>query len=156
MIEDRPTPTVASEADAMREIRAMLGLAQSRSSESVVEAVRQLAGLRLGVVLQRAHADARAKGWHLRADWSDPQRQLAGLMLIATEIAEAAECVRVGQVAPMHGPDGKPEGLPSELADAVIRLGDYAGAMGIDLEAAVIEKAAYNKRRPQRHGGKLA
>lgn len=156
MTEDRPTPTVDTELGAMREIRALLGLSHSRSSETVVEAVRQLVERRLGTVLRAAHATARAKGWHDGADWSDPQRQLAGLMLITTEVAEAAECVRVGQLGAMHGRNGKPEGLPSELADVVIRLGDYAGAMGIDLEAAVVEKAAYNKRRPQRHGGKLA
>lgn len=50
--------------------------------------------------------------------------------------------------------DEKPEGVPSELADVVIRIADMCGLYGIDLEAAIIEKMAYNKSRPYRHGGK--
>lgn len=156
MREDRPIPTAESDAAAMRDLRALLGLHRGAHAESVVRAVQVLTERRLGAVLREAHAVARSKGWHDGADWSDPQRQLAGLMLITTEVAEAAECVRAGHLTAMQGANGKPEGLPSELADIVIRLGDYAGAMGIDIEAAVTEKAAFNKRRPHRHGGKLA
>lgn len=35
-----------------------------------------------------------------------------------------------------------------ELADALIRIFDYAGAFGYDLEAAVQEKMAFNSVRP--------
>jgi len=156
MTEERPTPTAESDAAAMRDLRALLGLHRGAHAESVVRAVQALTERRLGAVLTEAHRVATSKGWHAGADWTDPQRQLAGLMLIATEIAEAAECVRVGHLSPMQGAGGKPEGLPSELADVVIRLGDFAGAMGIDLEAAVIEKQAFNRTRSHRHGGKLA
>ncbi len=48
----------------------------------------------------------------------------------------------------------KPEGIPSELADVVIRVFDMCGYYGIDLEAAIKEKMAYNKTRPFKHGGK--
>jgi hypothetical protein len=48
----------------------------------------------------------------------------------------------------------KPEGIPSELADVVIRVAHYAGANGIDLSAAIEEKAAYNATRSFRHGGR--
>jgi len=48
----------------------------------------------------------------------------------------------------------KPEGVPSELADIVIRALDAAGAWGIDLEAIIDEKLAYNITRGHRHGGK--
>lgn len=156
MHEERPAPTADSDLAAMRDLRALLGLHRGAHAESVVRAVQVLVERRLGTVLREAHAVARSKGWHDGADWSDPQRQLAGLMLITTEVAEAAECVRVGHLTAMRGANGKPEGLPSELADIVIRLGDYAGAMGIDLEAAVIAKDRFNRTRPARHGGKLA
>ncbi len=51
-------------------------------------------------------------------------------------------------------PGAKPEGIPSELADVVIRCCHYAGANGIDLAEAVEEKAFYNSTRPHKHGGK--
>lgn len=52
-------------------------------------------------------------------------------------------------------PGAKPEGIPSELADVVIRCCHYAGANRVDLAAAVREKTAYNKTRPFKHGGKV-
>lgn len=49
----------------------------------------------------------------------------------------------------------KPEGIPIELADVVIRIMDYCEGEGIDLESAILEKHEYNKNRPYRHGGKV-
>lgn len=49
----------------------------------------------------------------------------------------------------------KPEGVASELADVLIRIGHLAGALGADLELAVEEKMQYNATRPRRHGGKV-
>jgi hypothetical protein len=51
-------------------------------------------------------------------------------------------------------PGAKPEGIPSEIADTVIRCAHFCGANGIDLAAAVLEKAAYNATRSFRHGGR--
>ena len=48
----------------------------------------------------------------------------------------------------------KPEGIPAELADVFIRIGDAAAQYGIDLEEQVILKMAYNSTRPRKHGGK--
>lgn len=48
----------------------------------------------------------------------------------------------------------KPEGVPSEMADVVIRVMDFCQANGIDLQDAVLEKLNYNATRGQRHGGK--
>lgn len=48
----------------------------------------------------------------------------------------------------------KPEGIPSELADIVIRVFDICGHYEIDLEAVIKEKMEYNKSRPRKHGGK--
>ena len=48
----------------------------------------------------------------------------------------------------------KPEGVPIELADVLIRIEDFCGKHGIDLERAVAIKLAFNKTRPRRHGGK--
>ena len=66
------------------------------------------------------------------------------LMLVVSEISEAMEGERKNLM------DDK---LPHrkmaevELADALIRIFDYAGAYGFDLDGAVAEKRAYNARR---------
>lgn len=54
------------------------------------------------------------------------------------------------------GYEVKPVGLPSELADIIIRVLDFAAQQKIDMDAAVLEKMEYNATRPQRHGGKAA
>lgn len=49
----------------------------------------------------------------------------------------------------------KPEGVPAELADIIIRVLDMAEHYGIDMEAALKEKHEFNKSRPYKHGGKV-
>jgi len=48
----------------------------------------------------------------------------------------------------------KPEGIPSELADIIIRVLDICGFHGIDIAHALADKMAYNETRQYRHGGK--
>jgi len=108
-----------------------------------------------------AHATARAKGW-----WAEhttpsgivmgPRDVLAMLMLITTEVAEAAEDVRTGNMLTTIEESGKPVGFPSELADIVIRVFDLAGGLGIDLQHELALKMMHNTTRTHRHGGKLA
>ena len=77
------------------------------------------------------------------------------LALIHSEISEALEDYRDGLMeTTVHA--GKPEGFSIELADAVIRIFDLCGHLGIDLGEAVELKSAYNEMRPHRHGGKKA
>lgn len=72
------------------------------------------------------------------------------LMLIVSELAEALEALRHG-----NPPDEK---LPQhsnfvvELADAFIRILNYAGERNLDLAEAVIDKMKYNESRPYKHG----
>lgn len=55
-----------------------------------------------------------------------------------------------------HYPEARnrPEGIPIELADCIIRILDYCGQERIDIEEAVRLKMQYNKTRPYKHGGK--
>lgn len=54
------------------------------------------------------------------------------------------------------GIEVKPDGVPIEFADVLIRVLDICGRFDIDIERAVREKMAYNEGRPWRNGGKLA
>jgi NTP pyrophosphatase (non-canonical NTP hydrolase) len=77
------------------------------------------------------------------------------LLLTISELTEAMEEIRSGK-RPLdietHPKTGKPEGFAIELADAMIRIGDLAGWLDIDLTAAIRMKAAYNESRPHKHG----
>ena len=67
------------------------------------------------------------------------------LCLIHSEVSEAMEGHRKGLA------DDKLPHRPMvevELADAVIRIADLAGALGLDLGGAIAEKLEYNRNRP--------
>lgn len=89
------------------------------------------------------------------------------MFLIAGEVTEAHEELRAGRApdevyysyageessAPERdGVLGKPEGIPAELADVVIRILDYAGEYEIDLAGIIQQKIAYNASRAKMHG----
>lgn len=48
----------------------------------------------------------------------------------------------------------KPEGIPSELSDVLIRVFHYCGENNLDLVAALREKVLYNRTRSYKHGNK--
>lgn len=67
------------------------------------------------------------------------------LALVHSEVSEGLEGHRKGLM------DDKLPHRPMievELADAVIRIGDLAGALGLDLGGAIAEKLAFNAHRP--------
>lgn len=89
--------------------------------------------------------------------WWDSQRSAGELlMLVVSEVSEAFEEIRNGHAMTetYYSEGGKMEGVPSELADVVIRVMDLCEYYGIDLESAIAEKHNFNKTRPYKHGGK--
>lgn len=85
----------------------------------------------------------------------DPASVDRKLMLIVGEIAEAHEEWRKGHLATYYvatETGSKPEGFFPELADAVIRILDLCEQLGINLEPVILEKDAYNEKRPFKHG----
>lgn len=98
----------------------------------------------LNALARECHA-ANATWWHDPRTGKRLTRNRGELlMLIVSEIAEAMEGERK---------DLMDDKLPHrkmaevELADALIRIFDYAGAFGYDLDGAVIEKREFNARR---------
>jgi NTP pyrophosphatase (non-canonical NTP hydrolase) len=92
------------------------------------------------------HANAISAGWYLDIKTGkEIERNIPEMLcLIHSEISEAMEGYR------KHLMDDK---LPNrsmievELADAMIRIGDLAGYLNLDLAAAIIDKIVYNSQR---------
>lgn len=102
-------------------------------------------------LVKKAHANAKAKGFH-----DKDHGAIHSLMLVVSELAEACEEIRKFP-DPKHWykENGKIEGFPVELADAVIRIADMCGKYGIDLEQMIKLKMKYNEGRPHMHGKKF-
>ena len=97
-------------------------------------------------LINKCHQQSKDAGW-----WTDLQtgeyldrNKGELLMLIVSEIAEAMEGVRKNCLD-NHLTNRKMEEV--ELADAIIRILDYAGAHCHDLEGAILEKLEYNANR---------
>lgn len=119
-------------------------------------------------LIEQSHGVAVASGFYDDDDNDearrDPNKNGTRLMLMVSELAEALEDIRKGNwdislydTVEDNGHDYArqvyhPTGLPIELADLAIRLGDYCGWLGIDLQGAIKIKAEYNKTRPYKHG----
>lgn len=104
------------------------------------------------------HKHANEHGW-----WEgDNENFLSKLCLVHSEVSEACEAFRESGPKSINFTwyneerNNKPEGVPSEFADIIIRVLDMCGHWNIDIQAAVEEKEAFNRTREYRHGGKYA
>lgn len=102
----------------------------------------------------------REKGFH--AGWDNVPEKL---MLVVTELAEAMEAYRkqpvdnwigygVGGTFVRSSLDAY-DNFVEEIADTFIRLMDLVGALGLDIDQAIVNKVEFNKTRPFKHGKSL-
>lgn len=118
------------------------------------------------------HENAKAHGW-----W-DEERSFGEIVALChSELSEALEESRAGK--PMlytvcgednepctgevcacwvngackadHGTE-KPEGIAVEMINCIIRILDWCAHEGVDVDAVLAEKHAYNRTRPYKHG----
>lgn len=127
--------------DYLREVRPC-GISYSRDS---LDAVRK----GIGIATTLCHDLSRHSGWWTEKDGTEIHAQspmvfASKLALIHSELSEALEGARKS-----FQDDHLPyrQSAEVELADAVIRIFDLAGALGFDIGAAMLEKLAYNQQR---------
>lgn len=113
-----------------------------------------------------AHEIAASKGF-----WDSERNVGEMLMLVVSELGEAVEAHRKGMFANHTGfalnsfgkddmakaeafKEFMKDTFEDEIADAVIRLLDLCGGLGIDLDAHISAKLAFNATRERLHGKK--
>jgi NTP pyrophosphatase (non-canonical NTP hydrolase) len=98
------------------------------------------------------HQNAKDHGFWKDADSNHHLMVASKIALIHSEISEALEDYRSGRSLIYFEESGKPCGMATELADALIRILDMMEFLGIDTDRVVGLKMEYNKTRPMMHG----
>lgn len=82
-------------------------------------------------LVQESHEIAKSKGW-----WETPPSFAASTLLMQSEISEALEDYRAKKALNevWYESGNKPCGIPSELADVIIRIADFSGHWGLTLK----------------------
>jgi NTP pyrophosphatase (non-canonical NTP hydrolase) len=96
-------------------------------------------------MVQRAHDIAVAHGFN--HSWASVPEALA---LVHSEVSEVLEAHR--RPSNFQSKEDQINAVAEELADVVIRVGDLAGALEIDLQKFIQQKMEFNEKRPYRNG----
>lgn len=118
--------------------------------------ITETQGLQLNLIVEQVHAANVKAGWWTNLNTGADLRHFGNesftdrrnvpemLALIHSEISEALEGYRKNLMD-----DKLPHRkmIEVEMADAVIRIMDLCGGLGLDLGGALVEKFAYNQTR---------
>lgn len=126
--------------------QAIIELSENREY-SAVDLDNARAGMRNIELL--CHSLAREAGWwdeYIEMPEQYRKHFIAGKMALShSEVSESLEGFRKNLLDD-HLPHRQM--VEVEIADAIIRLFDLGGALGLDIARALIEKLAYNTQRP--------
>ena len=98
-------------------------------------------------VQKEIHKNAVDKGF-----WKEPRNEGEIIALIHSELSEGLEALRTDT---MDDKIPSYKGIVAELADAVIRIMDYAEGYEYDVAGAIMLKIKMNKNRKHKHGKKF-
>lgn len=93
---------------------------------------------------RRCKTNANKHGFEITWERDGAMTPLEALMLVVTELSEAAEIYR------RQGKDWRPE-FEEEIADVFIRLFHLCGDLDIDVEYVLNKKMMINAMRPYKH-----
>lgn len=105
--------------------------------------------MNINETVKEIHQNAVEHGW-----WETSRNPAEIIALCHSELSEALEELRDGKPG-LCIKDQKPEGWAIELLDCVIRIFDFLGSQGCDVEKLMKLKMEYNQGRPYKHGRKF-
>lgn len=136
--DDRPKPMrIGSSVAAQKERQAALANWQGNKLMLIVSEV--------------AEAQDEIRNGRAADETYYPEPALPSSLVAEVGVAKARELITADQEGKLR----KPEGVPSEIADVVIRCFDFAATEGFNLGQIIAEKLAYNNTRPFMHGKKF-
>lgn len=114
--------------------------------QEVLNNIKNRGAFNIDTQMRNCHLSSVAKGWYSNPANGTPLKRNFGEMiaLIHSEISEAMEGGRKDMMDD-HLPDFK--SVEAELADALIRIFDLAGALDLRLGEAYVAKFLYNQER---------
>lgn len=151
--------TIAEYDDENRRLKERLDKAKKNALETEFPAPFETSLTPMNDWARRIHRIAVDHGWWESEDGKgdDGDRPFPEIVALChSELSEALEEYRNGHISEWVSEKGKPEGIAVEMIDCMIRILDWCGHEGVDVDTLMAKKVKYNEGREYRHGGKKA